>query len=690
MSLIEHEQAASSAPGPAAAAPASSATSWRGDAAMMLLAVAGAALVLLVLYEWPRYRRWVGEENLRGGGRLIVLWSVWAKTLAMALPGTLAAMVIARARRPRLAWSVWAINAALVGMWITLDGYVYGVSNVHITWLLRMAMEPAAIAWVGGVGRWIVPIAVHALPVILVVAMLAVWLGSRGAAARRRDWSPRGLALLWLLTGICLIAPLAMQHDAASAVVMERTRRLFPVDVRFDEPGFRPRTVDDPVVAAIEDSVKVPLTLAIPGALSPAPLDRTATFTATADSPNVIILVLESLSPFLEGYELMPKLRARAAVSGLTALRHSSGSNHSEAGLFTLLYGYPALSYYPTLAVPVPPQMCYSFGASGYQRHYLSGARASWMGMERFISTDHFDHIAAIPSDEANWPRSDRMLLEQVRQAIEARERSGHSGEPVFAVGFIMSSHFPYSYPPQYARIDQPVPSRQVTPFTNWVAEQAAYYRDYYRSLAFLDDELHRFLETIDLTKNIVVITGDHGQSLFDDSVLCHNSRMSDAQVLTPLFIFGPNIPVRTIDAATTHADLLPTLLHASAGKPVEIAGGYGRDLLVEPDAPRDVLVCSVQPTVVGLSLMRGEARLNLNIYMPGGEFQIQGFVNEYGEITTSHGVGAEDVPEWSAALTRMFQRLAAERPAGAINPAAAAATRSTSARGGAPPTDRR
>ncbi len=77
-----------------------------------------------------------------------------------------------------------------------------------------------------------------------------------------------------------------------------------------------------------------------------------------------------------------------------------------------------------------------------------------------------------------------------------------------------------------------------------------------------------------------MIITGDHGQSFFEDGAWIHFGPLSEVQTRVPLIMRGPGIPTLLVRRATSHVDLLPTVLHALAGHPLEMARSHGRDLL--------------------------------------------------------------------------------------------------------------
>jgi arylsulfatase A-like enzyme len=108
---------------------------------------------------------------------------------------------------------------------------------------------------------------------------------------------------------------------------------------------------------------------------------------------------------------------------------------------------------------------------------------------------------------------------------------------------------------------------RDVWPHMIYDQPADATYRRFYLWLhEVVDRALDRILEGLDrrgLTDDtIIVFTSDHGELLGAHGGLqqkWHNA--FDEAVRVPMFVTGPGIPAATIDAPTSHVDLLPTLL---------------------------------------------------------------------------------------------------------------------------------
>src|SRR5262249_20109677 len=270
--------------------------------------------------------------------------------------------------------------------------------------------------------------------------------------------------------------------------------------------------------------------------------------------------------------EHMPQL-SRWAGRGMRFLRHYAGSNVSQFGMFALLYGRSPMVYHLTLDAKLPPQLTTTFRKSGYRCTYLSGGTLPWVRMEEFLNESTFDELRLF--HEREWADRDRCVLRQLHSGACA-----NTLQPQLNVVFLISSHYDYDYPKEYER-HLPVVPRNIKENTSRQYREMIFNR-YRNSLAFLDDEIANLIARLDPDRNIIVVTGDHGESFLDDGVFWHNSKGSDAQTRVPLVVVGPGVPRMTISSLTSHADIVPTLLHLIACKHVPLRHSHGTDVLAD------------------------------------------------------------------------------------------------------------
>ncbi|MBI5571330.1 MAG: sulfatase-like hydrolase/transferase [Desulfomonile tiedjei] len=365
-------------------------------------------------------------------------------------------------------------------------------------------------------------------------------------------------------------------------------------------------------------------------AVDPKPADPAA-FVRKPNLPNIVLIIFESFRHFAIGPKLMPQLDAWSN-EGLRLERHYSGSNCSHLGLFSLFYGRAALGYDQTLQRNIPPQMFESLRRSGYHITCVtSGETKGFRRLDKFIN-DRYCHDMIFEgafglNGMKDWPDSDSRKLARVRSILNTPQK-----KPQFVFFYLLSSHYRYPFPPEF---DVHPESATFWQFLNPREQMRNHLNRYANSLLFLQHEVMKFLQSINLDRNLILITGDHGESMGEDGVFTHASRMSDIQMRVPFVMVGPGVKPRKISTATSHMDVLPTLLHALAGKSVPIKNCQGRDLIADP-APEDkvALVPANGANWDGMVIIRGNNRLAYRTTTAPGETpsaQFSGQLDEAG-----------------------------------------------------------
>jgi hypothetical protein len=366
-------------------------------------------------------------------------------------------------------------------------------------------------------------------------------------------------------------------------------------------------------------------------AANPGPVDPSALIT-NRDLPNVILIIFESFRHSALGPGLMQKLDAWTN-QGLRLERHYSGSNCSHLGLFSLFYGRSALGYHQTLDRKIPGQMLESLRRSGYKITFLtSGEVKGFRRLDQFISDKTCDEVILdgefTLKGMQDWPDSDRRKLARVRNIVNNQQ-----GQPQFIFFYLVSSHYRYPFPPEFDIYKE---SPYTWQFLHPKRQMQNHLNRYANAALFLEDEVLKLANSIDPKRNLILITGDHGESMGEDGVFTHGSRMSEIQMRVPFAMVGPGVQPRKIAGATTHADVLPTLLHALAGKSVNIDNCQGRDL-IEETSPSDriAVVPANGPEWDGLMVIRENKRILFRTSAAAGEIpsvEFTGLADEAGQ----------------------------------------------------------
>jgi membrane-anchored protein YejM (alkaline phosphatase superfamily) len=336
----------------------------------------------------------------------------------------------------------------------------------------------------------------------------------------------------------------------------------------------------------------------------------------------------------------MPQLD-RWARNGLRCLNHFAGTNVSHFGMFSILYGRSPMVYDLTLDAGLPPQLTTTFRNCGYRCAYLSGGTLPWARMEEFINESTFDSVQL--TYERDWADRDRCVLRRLQATTRDRP-----DRPQLNVVFLISSHYDYDYPLEYERC-LPVVSRNSGEGADGRLYRQKLLNRYRNSLAFLDDEIGNLIDRLDPSKNIIAVTGDHGESFLDDGVYTHNSKGSDAQTHVPLAIVGPGVPQTTITGYTRHADIVPTLLNLAAGQHVPLRHSHGKDILVTRNRDHTVQFTTPRaPEGHRLLLMRGDERFRVRVMLGRHPFvEAEGYFDHSDKLRVNRIPGQQDIAKW-------------------------------------------
>jgi hypothetical protein len=157
----------------------------------------------------------------------------------------------------------------------------------------------------------------------------------------------------------------------------------------------------------------------------------------------------------------------------------------------------------------------------------------------------------------------------------------------------------------------------------------------------------------------LVIVTGDHGESMLEDGFFAHPSRLSDAQTQTPLVLVGPGAPSATMGYPTSHVDVLPSVLHLTCGRPIRLDGAHGDSMFDQSRAQETLLV---QGAFVGavhsqwseVLLFDGPARLRLLLNRDLPNVKPLGFLDPYARSIAAPPNCAQNVDAATALLKRL------------------------------------
>ena len=201
---------------------------------------------------------------------------------------------------------------------------------------------------------------------------------------------------------------------------------------------------------------------------------------------------------------------------------------------------------------------------SGYSLSFLSGQDESFGDIAESTGMNaegryFFDARSALedrvyPSkDPGSLRLSEARIVEQFRTRVDELEWD----RPNFFYVNFQAAHFPYSHPKMPAVINERPIARSDISRENMQALQATYWN----AIAVADAAIG---ELIELLRNkgvykdtVILILGDHGESLFDDGFLGHGHALNEIQTRIPLIINRPGLSIEQAVGQVDVAQLL-------------------------------------------------------------------------------------------------------------------------------------
>ena len=249
---------------------------------------------------------------------------------------------------------------------------------------------------------------------------------------------------------------------------------------------------------------------------------------------------------------------------------------------------------------------------------------------------------------------------------------------PFFLYVHYFDPHEPYSAPARYQR-------RFAVGKGATLRQQAAALYD--AEVAFTDAEIGRLLAGLAALgfadDTLVVLTGDHGEGLFEHGHLFHDVHLYEEAVRVPLLLRGPGLARGSVvEAPVSLLDLLPTLLEL-LGLPPPPADGAGsslvpllngrggaspqRSLVLERREFTSARVGTVRVAGEQLALRRGRWKY---IEAPlEGRRELYDLLEDPGERRDLHEREPALVAQLSAELARWRAATPAAAAAGAVSP---------------------
>jgi hypothetical protein len=133
----------------------------------------------------------------------------------------------------------------------------------------------------------------------------------------------------------------------------------------------------------------------------------------------------------------------------------------------------------------------------------------------------------------------------QLREFDQRLGRPALWRRPTFLYINLQSAHFPYSWPGMPRSFGgEPIPRGEISPANrDWVT------RTYWNAQAYNDALIGAVRERLRrlgvLDDTLIVVTADHGESLFDDGFLGHGHALNEQQTRIPFVLSDPGVAMR-------------------------------------------------------------------------------------------------------------------------------------------------
>ena len=287
--------------------------------------------------------------------------------------------------------------------------------------------------------------------------------------------------------------------------------------------------------------------------------------TSTERSPNVILIVLESIAArwaSLNGglYDTTPNLKAESA-HGLVAdnfYAHVGRSSNSLAAI--LLSTYPKLGFrdvteeYPKLP---GTSLAAVFRDRGYRTAFVTPSDLTWAGWGAFLGQRGFEqlrdqHDVSCGPPISSWGVEDRCMVEGMIDFIKQAP-----ARPFFLMGWTTQTHHPYEPTPGMPLIDM---KREAVPDQYELDRYLNVLRETDRHL----EELFETIRAMGLDEDtLIVVVGDHGQSFgYPHDTYIQGRTAYEEDVHVPLVFWFPRkfrSPMRS-SVVGSQVDLAPTI----------------------------------------------------------------------------------------------------------------------------------
>jgi hypothetical protein len=302
------------------------------------------------------------------------------------------------------------------------------------------------------------------------------------------------------------------------------------------DPAIYPHAPDLPGNGLDEDGVGGDL----PGGTPPY-IERRILPPLWQTKPNVVLIVLESfradaVGSTVNGKPVTPSLDGLAA-KGISARAAYSHNGYTTQSRFHIMSGSLA-------SLRRDGTLVDDFKANGYEVGYFSGQDESFESAQFDVGFDRADVAYDARQDKHRrystftTPGSLAVPYQTVQERVADFMARRDAGRPLFVYINFHDTHYPYHHGGIQPLVSSaPLPEAKINP-----ARAAELRETYLNTAANVDRAIGATLRTIMqhlASPPAIIVTADHGESLFDEGFLGHGYALNDAQTRIPLIVTG-------------------------------------------------------------------------------------------------------------------------------------------------------
>lgn len=280
---------------------------------------------------------------------------------------------------------------------------------------------------------------------------------------------------------------------------------------------------------------------------------------------NIILIMVDSLRADSIQKNYMPHVTEFSRQSW-AFLKHLSGGNATQPGLFSLFYSIPSTYWTAALQQKKPPILFNLLRDYHYQFKLWWSAEMMNPPFHKtiFLGLHGFNPEGAGQGDIAE---NDRFITQKAIHFLTTRQ-----GDRPFFMNLFYDAPHGYCREQRFPLIFKPASSHcsRITMDNN--TNPLPYYHRYLNAVRFVDTEVGMLLRVIEergyLTNSIVIITSDHGQAFNENhqNDWGHAGYFTNAQVHIPLVIHWPLARPKQVGYQTSSYDVIPTLAQGLFG----------------------------------------------------------------------------------------------------------------------------